>query len=676
MLLMPVLMVGSFALILRSLPIVAYQSFIASFAAGFFHSVFSFVYNATFGMLSVYMALFLSYCTAQQRAGGDNMLGAVSSGLASFLISVGFLTESFQLSSFSAVGMFTAIICGTAAPALFLRLRKRLKSSKVFFDGSEPMYNRAIAAILPLAAVCALFALFNFLIETVFGVSNLWQLFSSCVNLLFSAVGLNFFGGLLYILLSSIMWFFGIHGSDVLESVTSHLFEPAMAVNAACVAAGEMPTEIFTKTFFDVFVLMGGCGSALALLLALLLFSKRKSSRSLAKMAAVPMLFNINELMVFGLPIIYNPVMLIPFIAVPTACFLISAAAMYLGIVPITTVPVEWTTPIVLGGIQSTGSISGAILQLVNLCVGTLIYMPFVKRYDKVKEAENRANIDLLIARQKENEAKNRKTPLTEEGGIIGGIAKQLVHDLKDAMAGNTPYMLYQPQNSASGRCTGAEALLRWEHPAFGFIYPPLVFTLAAEGGYLADLEKYVFSRVKADMIQLGFERRISVNVTASSLQNQDFIEFLVEAFPDATAGKAPMCIEITEQSELVTNSAMLATLARLRAHGFLLAIDDFSMGFTSLKYLQESNFDEVKLDGALVRSMTDSLNTRNIISSIVYLSETLGFSVLAEFVETKEQQTLLEQIGCRAYQGYLFSPPLSPKELTAYCAASSSVPN
>ncbi len=343
---------------------------------------------------------------------------------------------------------------------------------------------------------------------------------------------------------------------------------------------------------------------------------------------------------------------------------------MSLGLVPLTTVSVEWTTPILLGGYQSTGSYAGSALQLCNLIVATLIYMPFVKRNDRAKEAENRANIDLLIRLQKENEAQNKTVLLTDEGGIVGSIAKQLVNDLRVAIVNDGLHMLYQPQSDADGLCVGAEALLRWEHPAFGPIYPPLVIKLAAEGGYLTTLEKHIFTRVKADMERLGLGRRISINVTAPTLQDDAFIAFLLDTFPEARAGNAPVCIEITEQTELVTNSAVSDMLARLRGHGFRLAIDDFSMGFTSLKYLQESSFDEVKLDGSLVQSVLDSPNTRNIISSIVYLSESLGFSVLAEFVETAAQQKQLEAIGCRVYQGYLFSRPLPPDALFDYCAA------
>ena len=100
-----------------------------------------------------------------------------------------------------------------------------------------------------------------------------------------------------------------------------------------------------------------------------------------------------------------------------------------------------------------------------------------------------------------------------------------------------------------------------------------------------------------------------------------------------------------------------LELIKKIRAFGYTFALDDFSMGHTSLQYLQHNQFDIVKLDGNLVKSLLDNGRTKEIINSIVYLSKSLDFKVLAEFVETAEQRDALEQIGCLLYQGYLFSP-------------------
>lgn len=105
----------------------------------------------------------------------------------------------------------------------------------------------------------------------------------------------------------------------------------ASTTNLELISAGQQPTEILTSHFLDNFVLMGGCGTTLCLLIAILLFSKRRGTRSIVKMSCIPMIFNINEIMVFGLPIIYNPIFLIPFLGVPLFCFINSYLALKAG---------------------------------------------------------------------------------------------------------------------------------------------------------------------------------------------------------------------------------------------------------------------------------------------------------------------------------------------------------
>ncbi|MFQ8600501.1 MAG: PTS transporter subunit EIIC [Oscillospiraceae bacterium] len=150
-------------------------------------------------------------------------------------------------------------------------------------------------------------------------------------------------------------------------------------MNAQLAAAGQAPTEIFTKTFFDTFVLMGGCGSALCLLIAILVTSKRRNVKKLAKISLAPMLFNINELLLFGLPVIFNPMLLIPFILTPILLTLTSCFAVATGLVGCTVQSVHWTTPVLLSGYAATGSVAGSVLQLINLAVGILTYLPFVR---------------------------------------------------------------------------------------------------------------------------------------------------------------------------------------------------------------------------------------------------------------------------------------------------------
>ena len=107
--------------------------------------------------------------------------------------------------------------------------------------------------------------------------------------------------------------FFGIHGTNTLDMVAKQLFEPGVQINQALIQNGQLPTELFSKTFLDIFVFIGGCGTALCLILAIFIAAKKSNNKKLAKVAGISVFFNINEIVIFGFPVIFNPIMLIPF---------------------------------------------------------------------------------------------------------------------------------------------------------------------------------------------------------------------------------------------------------------------------------------------------------------------------------------------------------------------------
>lgn len=183
----------------------------------------------------------------------------------------------------------------------------------------------------------------------------------------------------------------------------------------------------------------------------------------------------------------------------------------------------------------------------------------------------------------------------------------------------------------------------------------------------LERLEKRVFESVVKDLPQilepLSEDARISVNVTGATIQKESFEKFLQELSEKYPQYCSRICIEITEQTALKFDTAFINRLKTLQAGGFSLAIDDFSMGSTSIKYLQTNVFDMVKLDGAISRDVLDNARSREIIASITALSHTFGIHVLAEYVETEEQRKALEEIGCFLYQGYLYSPAVPVEE-------------
>ncbi|MBR3641355.1 MAG: PTS sugar transporter subunit IIC/EAL domain-containing protein, partial [Oscillibacter sp.] len=583
----PILLIGAFALILKTFPVEAYQRGIAVFANGFLLQLFDLVYGATFGVLSVSMTIFIS--RAYMKIRGDIQSvhgGAVAAALVSFFILAGAYLPDFGTENMGPKSMFLALLTGLGASALYLRFQRALGRSgrNLFTRGADREFNRMITTLAPIAIVALIFALFNAIVIRAFDVDSFRTLLIHAFNHLFSIGKPGFFKGFFFVLFSSLLWFFGIHGSDTLEGVMQNYFTPGLAANQAAVAAGTAPTTILTKEFFDCFVLMGGCGATICLLITILLFSSNRARRGLGYAAAFPMLFNINELMVFGLPIIFNPIMLVPFLAVPIVCYSVAYFALSSGIVPIITSNVEWTTPILLGGFRATGSVAGSLLQLVNVALGVLIYLPFVRLLDRQTSAEQQENYKDFVEYFQKNEAELASRRLIEQGTIYGDFAKGLCADLRADMD-KCLDLYYQPQFHYDGRCIGAEALLRWKHPAYGMLYPPLVVKMAEEGGFLAELEEKILLRALADrpevLRRFGTDVSLSVNVTGLTAVTPRYFQFICRLNEKDPFRNKNICIEVTEQATLALNEETRSILRMLREMGIHLAIDDFSMGQT-----------------------------------------------------------------------------------------------
>ena len=251
----------------------------------------------------------------------------------------------------------------------------------------------------------------------------------------------------------------------------------------------------------------------------------------------------------------------------------------------------------------------------------------------------------------------------TDQKGVV---ARMMLEDLKYAIRHRQLFLLYQPQIDDTGHCFGAEALLRWNHPTYGFIYPPFIIYLAKEGGVLQDLERLIFD-LAGEAIQnvtqeYKGEFKVSVNITAKSLY-WDIEECIEECLEKYHIPAEKLWLEITEQDVIANSNNVIDKLSRLKAVGHTLLIDDFGMGHTSLIYLQSNYFNVVKLDGSLVKKILQSNTNQKIVESIVKLGKELDVDVIAEYVETQEQVEMLKELGCKRYQGYLFSKPVSIEE-------------
>ena len=185
--------------------------------------------------------------------------------------------------------------------------------------------------------------------------------------------------------LNQLLWFFGLHGTNILGAIIEPIYVPLVIENADLFNAGTSAFDvpyIVTKPFLDSFVFLGGSGATIALIIAIFIVIRREKKhpyREVAKISAPAGLFNINEPVIFGLPIVLNPVMLIPFIIIPVILVIVSYTALATGLVPKTVALVPWSMPPIISGFLVTGgSWRGVVLQLVNIAIAVTIYIPFV----------------------------------------------------------------------------------------------------------------------------------------------------------------------------------------------------------------------------------------------------------------------------------------------------------
>ncbi|HBF6334123.1 TPA: PTS sugar transporter subunit IIC/EAL domain-containing protein [Clostridioides difficile] len=667
----PAIMTGSTALVILNLPIKAYQEYLSGLFNGEVTNILNFINDSTLGIISLIILLTISYSYGKIYGSKYTVLVPIVA-MCSFLVFPHGNELNSYIEIFKTKWLFTSIIVSMTSSVLFVKLTESFVTSVKFHtEGADADFNMVVSAIVPFIIVVFLFSIFRVVMISLIGSSNFQDIFYNLFSNVFNKMGTNLMSALLFIFLMHFMWFFGIHGSNVLDTVAKNLFENSMAININLVNNNQLPTEIFTKTFFDTMVLLGGCGSLLCLVIAIFLSEKRINVRKLAKIASIPALFNINEMLVFGIPIVFNYIMFVPFVITPIILTVTSYVAMSTGIVPCTVSAVEWTSPIFLSGYMSTGSIRGSLLQVFNLCVGVMIYIPFIKMSQNRYTYMFKNNIENLTNLLKRYELTGEQPNLLNHNGKIGSISKMLASDLKFAMKRGEIELFYQPQVNYNGNVVGAEGLLRWKHSIGGFIYPPLVIILAKEEGFLDELGEYIINKACIDLKKseklLRNPVKFSVNISPDQLDDPKLPEQIKNIISSNDINPNMLGIEITEQIALSGSQIIIERINAIHNLGIKLIMDDFGMGHSSLIYLQNNNFDIVKLDGSLVKEILTNKRSSEIIMTIVNLSKNLDFDIVVEYVENIDQRDKLYGLGCEIYQGYYYSKAIPFEEFVEY---------
>ena len=240
-----------------------------------------------------------------------------------------------------------------------------------------------------------------------------------------------------------------------------------------------------------------------------------------------------------------------------------------------------------------------------------------------------------------------------------------LSNDLREAMRENQFLLHYQPQVDSMGCVTGAEALIRWRHPECGMVSPAEFIPLAEATGLIQPIGQWVLETVCAKLVAWSVKPEMShltvaVNVSAHQFHHPDFVNKVLAVLERSGADPTKLKLELTESMLLQNVEDIVVKMTALKAHGIGFSLDDFGTGYSSLSYLRRLPLDQLKIDQSFVRDVLTSANAAAIAGTIVALAQNMGLAVIAEGVETDAQRAFLAANGCEAYQGYLFSRPLS----------------
>ncbi|NLV77626.1 MAG: PTS sugar transporter subunit IIC [Tissierellia bacterium] len=290
-----------------------------------------------------------------------------------------------------ATGLFTGLIVALIATEIFVKLIKKDLTIKMP-EEVPPAVGRAFAAVLPGMITMFTFGIVFLIIDKLGGIS-LYDVIYEGIQKPLQGFSQGVGSAMVMAMLINLFWFFGLHGANILDPIMNALYLPALTENAAAIEAGAAAPNAITRVFFDSYVHLGGSGATLALIIAIFIATKKRTEyKEVAKLSAPSGIFQINEPMMFGIPIVLNPILFIPFIITPGILTLIGYIGTATGFAPPTYVAIPWTTPPIIGAFLATGATSAswraAILAAINLVVAILIYLPFVKLADRQRKGE------------------------------------------------------------------------------------------------------------------------------------------------------------------------------------------------------------------------------------------------------------------------------------------------
>lgn len=349
--------------------------------------------QATMSVMAILLAFTVAKSLAEEfdmAPSTTSIVGAMS--VACFLVLTPFTTDEklgeYVLTSYlGAAGMFTAFITALIAVKVYQFL-SGFKALIIKMPDSVPEgVARSFNSLIPVALTVTIFGLVRMVTDVAGAPMN--DLITQFVQIPVTALVTSPVGLVVVYFLYMLLWGFGVHSAFIMGPILEPIYLANLTANVSVIQGGQGALSIITKPFMDTMAFQGGAANMLALIIAIFIVSKRQDYKTIARIGLVPSLFNISEPIMFGLPVVMNPILIIPMIICTLVSIGIGALATIIGFMPYTYVLIPWTTPPVLGAFLATGgSITAALTALITLAVSVVIYMPFVIVMNKEEALE------------------------------------------------------------------------------------------------------------------------------------------------------------------------------------------------------------------------------------------------------------------------------------------------
>ncbi|RYL94956.1 PTS sugar transporter subunit IIC [Sporolactobacillus sp. THM7-4] len=404
---MPLFILGGLAVLFNNviiLPTGFMSKFISPHVLTEWQTWGNLITNGTMNLSSIVIAGAIAYHLSVNKR-YKNPIAAVISAISSSVVmlplvaQVGLASHPDQIVKVSSAisygqigtqGMFSGIIIGLLGTEIFIRLSKSKKLQFNLGNGVPPAVANSFRTMLPIIITICLFSFISFILQ-VYVHMDFVTLVGKLIQQPLRAVNTSLPGYLLIVAVSNLLFSVGIHQGVLSGPLLDPVLLANMSENMKAFSSGQPIPYIINYSFHNIYSIQGGSGATISLLIAIFIFSKNKASRDVAKLSIAPGLFNINEPVIFGLPIVFNPPMIIPFILSPAISAVLAYLATYIGLMRPCVVMIAWTTPPLLNSFLATaGDWRAPVIQLVIIALLTITYLPFMKVHDHVMELSSK----------------------------------------------------------------------------------------------------------------------------------------------------------------------------------------------------------------------------------------------------------------------------------------------